>query len=308
VGKLSDYYIISAMSDAYHVGLYAFAFRIFAAVQGILPLKNFLTVVRPLFIQKFSRGKTKEEFVQIYNLIVKTMLPVYLFPTLYFLLFGEAVIRLVFSPKYMPAFSVTNIVLLGNVVTAVFYPLGLTIQLIERMEFALYSKGVAVFSIVAGILAMQYWGIVGVALVTVCGELFKNLIMYWLAHRHADVVYRFHEYLPVGVHICMILALFFLTRQLIFNLPILIVVSFAFTVFYIISCIVMHPYTGDDLQMIRRLAKANGILQHIAPHVLKIHSVRIWLGRSAKCFAIPEPVFTVSYPRPTAESFVSKGR
>ncbi|MFZ2656273.1 MAG: oligosaccharide flippase family protein, partial [Victivallales bacterium] len=185
VGKMSDYYIISAMSNAYFTGLYSFAFRIFNMTQQALPMKDFLSVLRPVFFQKFTQPHDKEDFIQVYNFIVKFMLAVYCLPVLYIWLFGKPVINIIFDPKYIDAYIVTCIIIFSNVIVAVFYPVGLTMLLIEKMEYALYSKIVVVFSIVGGILAMKYYGILGVVLVTATCDLLKNTIMFLFVRRIA---------------------------------------------------------------------------------------------------------------------------
>ncbi|NJM15195.1 MAG: oligosaccharide flippase family protein [Bacteroidales bacterium] len=185
VGQTSDFYIISAMSNLHSVGLYSFAYKLFDLIYKILPIKEFATVIRPIFFRKFSGQYHPGDLSDFYNFIVKTMLPVFGLPFIYFASLGMPIIEFVFDPKYMAAYAITVIILFSNIVEAVFYPTGLVMHLKERMDIALYSKSVVVFSIFGGIWAMKNFGITGVALATVTGELIKNVFIFAMLKKPA---------------------------------------------------------------------------------------------------------------------------
>jgi len=53
MGHSTGRFIIAAISDQYLVGLYSFTYRMKNMVNKILPISDFKTIIRPLFIQKY---------------------------------------------------------------------------------------------------------------------------------------------------------------------------------------------------------------------------------------------------------------
>ncbi len=189
IGKTSDHYIIAAMSSPFFVGLYGFALKIFEIFYKILPFREFESVLKPIFFKRFAYSDNHKEINDFYMFAVKVLMPLFMFPVLYFLIFGKGVIINIFDEKYLPAYWVTCVSLLGILINGYFYPLNLVIQLKERVEINLYSRVIVVFSIVAGIYFMKWFGILGVALASVLGEFFKNLFMLILLRRYVPIKY-----------------------------------------------------------------------------------------------------------------------
>ena len=92
-----------------------------------------MSVIRPMFIKKFAAGYQNDEFQRIYNFLIKFLLPIYVTPALYFLVFGENVIQYVFDPKYSDAYFVTAVLLFSPVFQGIFVSQGITIELLEKM-------------------------------------------------------------------------------------------------------------------------------------------------------------------------------
>lgn len=271
INRASDYFIISAMANQYQVGLYAFAFKINDILFRIIPFNELMSLLRPVYIKKFTSNYNKDEFIRIYNFIVKLILPVCLFPTLYFLLFGKQIIAFVFDPKYINAYVVTTVVLFDNVISAFFYPLGLSMQLKEKMLIMLKSKIIVAFSIFGGIWAMKHYGIIGVATVTVTASFLKNVYIYLKARKTEDIVYKFAEYrnfLLIGV----ILSAFFILWIKLLNSPLYFFIgSFLFAVFSLILFINLHPFEKNEIDMLERLTQSNKMLCSIKKIIEKIY-------------------------------------
>lgn len=254
VGRVSDYYIVAAMGTPLAVGMYAFASRMFRLFSQFLPVQEFISVLRPVFITRFTRKHTREDFLQIYNFIVKVMLPIYAFPGLFFLAVGRPVITYVFDPKYLEAYWVSVIVLFMTVPMAFGLPLGLTIELIEKMQVKVYSKAIAVVSIIGGILAMKYFGIIGVAAVTLLCDWTKNLIMQILIRR--DVYIR-HDVKALRGYIVAWLAIsagFYWLQPYIFSLSLTVLAAAVFCALFGLTLVVFHPFNAQDLAMLDKLA------------------------------------------------------
>ncbi|GAB1350645.1 hypothetical protein MASR1M107_28600 [Ignavibacteriales bacterium] len=181
VGKTSDYFIISAIANTHVLGIYSFAFRIYSILYRFIPQKEFITVLRPLMIGKYTLDKSNDNLMFYFHLISKVLVPIFSIPAVIFIAAGRDIIVVIFDPKYVESYTITVIILFSNIVLGFFFPLSLIIQLKEKAEILFYSKIIAIFSIPLGIWSMQYYGIVGVAVTTTMLGFIKNLLMlHWI--------------------------------------------------------------------------------------------------------------------------------
>ncbi len=278
VGESSDIFIIAYFGNPFLLGLYTFGFKIYHLLFQILPLKDFYSILRPLFFQKFTSEHTKEEFIQMFNFIIKFMLPLLAVPAIYFYVYGQSIISFVYDPKYLDAYLVTCIILTNYIFTALFFPVGLTIQLKERMDIALLGKIVAVFSLIAGALGMKYFGIEGVALATILGSLMKNIIMIYFMRGKAHMHYRLLEYKNYVLIFAFLYFVFSFTQPLVSNLWLLLCFSALFMITAGLLVIMFHPYNSDDLQILSRVGSNSKIGKKLVPIVHKIHNLKPKLG------------------------------
>jgi O-antigen/teichoic acid export membrane protein len=257
IGKTSDFYIISAMSNAYSVGLYGFALKVYDICYKILPVKEFETVLRPLFFRRFSSGATEAEMNRIYNFIVKTLLPVFIAPFILFLVFGEAIINQVFDPKYIDAYWVTCISLLSNIFAGFFYPLPFIIQLKEKVEITLLSKVVVILSLVLGVVFMKYFGIIGVAVATLLGVLLKNWIMLIMSRRLMHIKHDVKIFTHYGVQSLIAIAIFIPFKPYYNSVVGLSIGMALFAVVYGILLIVINPFDQSDYESLNKVLHAH---------------------------------------------------
>jgi O-antigen/teichoic acid export membrane protein len=202
------------------------------------------------------------------------MLPLLSIPAIYFYVYGQPIIEYVYDPKYMDAYLVTCIIMTNYIFTALFFPVGLTIQLKERMDIALTGKVIALFSLAAGILGMKYYGIEGVAAATIFGSLFKNGLMIYLMRGKAHMVFRFKEfknYLFVFITIYLIFAQ---TKTWVTDIWTLLVFSGIFMVVSGILVIMFHPYNQSDLDMLAKVGHNSKIGRKLTPVILKIYNLK----------------------------------
>lgn len=270
VGKTSDYFIVAAISNPYQVGLFAFAHRIYGIIFKILPYKDFTTIIRPLFFQKFTNEYSLEEFRNMYSFMIKVLVPIYVLPAIYFLIFGKSIINLVFDDRYLDAYWITVIILSSNLFLAFFYPLGLTAQLKERMDIVLYSKSVAVLSIFASIFGMKYYGLMGVVLATLLGDLLKNLFILYMMREYAEIKYRLNDYTNF-ITIGLLTLPFLVLQPLTLNTISLISLSFIFFLYISIIIILFHPFNTYDLNLLDNISSKSKALKKIKFYVLNIH-------------------------------------
>jgi len=274
IGTSSDYFIISAIGDPISVGLYAFAHKIYGIIFKILPMKDLFSVIRTVFFQKYSNNISKSEINLYYNIMVKAMLPIYILPFLIFSIFGKSIIMYIFDPKYISSFYTTCIVLLSLVTIAVFYPLGIVVQLYEKTEYGFYSRIVAIFSIISGIYFMKIWGITGVATATLIGETLRNVLMLIFISRCIKIKYEikgiFKWLFPIGI----LYISFLLINNIVNNIIVLIIFIFLFLSLYVLLLIFYNPFNDKELLVINNIINNSKALIIIKNVVLKINNVK----------------------------------
>jgi O-antigen/teichoic acid export membrane protein len=275
VGKTSDYFIVSAMSNMHNVGLYAFATKIYDLIFKLLPFKEFMTVVRPLFFQKFTKDYDDKEFQNVFNFMIKAMMPVYIIPVLYFIVFGKSIILYIFDPRYISAYSVCVLVLMSNIFYAFFFPVALMMHLRERMDIALLSKIIVVFSIFAGIYAMKHYGIVGVAAVTLVGDFLKDLFIFILLRRKVKMVYRIKQYMNYLLIFAGINIPFYFISSAYTGIHILAIGTILYFIITYLAIIKFHPFNEFDLKILERMGQSNKSTKIVRKLILKTYNFRL---------------------------------
>lgn len=271
IGKTSDYYIIAAFSNQYSVGLYSFAYRIYDIIYKILPMQEFITVLRPLFFQKYSTDYDLNSFYNFYNFLVKLMLPLFTLPAILFLLFGKDLIEIFFSGKYIDAYYVTLIILATNISSAFFYPVGITLQLKERMDILFYSKIIVIFSIFAGIIGMKYFDIIGVAIATGLGDILKHLFILLAVRKTKLIKYRMSEYKNyLYVFLIPTILIFSLNQFIEYNGYSLFFVIILFILIEILFLVKWHSFNKSDLELLEKISKNNVGFTFIKNSIVKI--------------------------------------
>lgn len=260
IGKTSDYFIVAALSSSYQVGLYAFANRLYSMVFKVLPFQDFMTVVRPLFFQKFTRDYDITEFRNMYAFMIKLLLPLYVFPVLYFFFFGKSIINVVFDSRYIDAYWIILVILSSNIFLAFFFPLTLTAQLKERMDILLYSKIIAAFSILAGIYGMKLFGIMGVAMASLIGNILKNTFILFMMRGYREIKYRLSDYKNFLPMILFLVPFVFLQNKLLSSW-ILFLTTILFIIYVGVILLIHHPFTQYDIILLKKIASSNPILE-----------------------------------------------
>lgn len=274
VGRKSDYFIVAALSTPYYVGIYAFANRLYTMVYQILPFKEFYSVVRPLFFQKFTQNYNIDDFHKLASFMIKTLIPVYLFPLVYFIIFGRDVILFVFDARYLDAYWIVVILFLNKPLSAFFNTVGLTAQLKERVDYAMYTKVVIFFSMAAAIYGMKVFGLYGVALASMMGAFLQNILLWFLMRKHPEVHFRLSDYKNYIYFILYLLPFGFI---FFFNLNIysFLLGSLMFIAYYSVGLLILHPYTKADLQYLDQIAGSSAWLLRIKYWVLSIQSIPV---------------------------------
>lgn len=184
LGVSTDFLVISAYLGPAAVGLYAFADKVVKMIVKALPHIVLIDVIRPAFFSKYTKTGDTRLLGEMFNLLLKigafSVYPV----AVGLIMVGDKLILYVFREDYLEALQMLWALAAFTAINIFFQPIGLVIKSIEKVEYALYSKIFAVYNLVAAILVVQPFGVMGVLLVSCSAASFKNLFLYHLMKKH----------------------------------------------------------------------------------------------------------------------------
>jgi len=182
----SDLIIISAFLGPASAGIYALANRVMSLISRMMPHRIFREVIRPAFFTKYIRDNNRKELENMVNMLTKFIAFFFIPVMVAVWVLGEKIIIHIFDPKYINSLNILWIAAAFTALNSVQFPLGMVTQAIERPEINLYSKVFSIYNIIADILVIKYFGIVGVAVVTGSAILFKNIFIYRYTQRYVS--------------------------------------------------------------------------------------------------------------------------
>lgn len=268
LGRSSDIFIVSAISNPIQVGLYAFGNRVYSMFYKIIPARELMSVIRPMFINKFSNGAASNDFLKMYNFIIKLLLPLYVTPAMYFFVFGENIIAHVFDVRYSDAYFVTLVLLSSNIFHGVFVSQGITIELLEKVEIKFYTQAITFISVFIGIYAMKNYGIDGLALVTSGALALKYIIMQLFLRKHINIEYDVNSYIKYIAIYLIMTVVFIPANGIIDSVGLLLLFSILYGITLLFLIYVICPFNDYDKDIITKIA-VNSTLFRVFLNILK---------------------------------------
>ena len=256
VGQAYDGFIIAALSSTYMVGIYSVAQRINSIVYQVIPISEIQNILSNLYFRKYSH-RTQSGLSQdiLFSLVVKILLVVHILPLVVFIIHGQEIISEVFGEKYSESYLVGIILIATSGVLSYFYPQSILINHHERMDIALRSKVVVVVSIVGGIIAMKYFGIIGMATSTLLGTIISHLYMYLKMRQTYIVPYTIDQVKRVITYFALLGLVFFLFKHLcseLLDYKIQIIIMILINIF---TFKYFEPFNLDELHVIESFQK-----------------------------------------------------
>jgi len=249
----TDLIIISAFLGPAAAGIYAFANRVMILFSRALPHRIFKEVIRPAFITKYVKDNDRIKLESMINMLIK-FIAFFFVPVVFGMwMLGDKIIIHIFDPKYLNSLSVLWIVVGFSALNSIQFPLGMVTQAIERPEINLYSKIFSLYNIVADILVIKYFGIVGVAIVTCTAILFKNLFIYRFAQKYVSFSI---DLKPVGriLFNALVMGILLLgLRGIVVNIASLIGVSLIGVISYLLVSFLNKSFSIKEREVINRI-------------------------------------------------------
>lgn len=181
LGASTDYFVITAFLGPGAVAFYAFSKRVISLLSNCLPHLVLSDVIAPSFIIKYSRDSDVTILNNMFNFLLKiSAFSVFPLAAGLFVL-GDKMITIVFKSEYLDARPILLILAGLMVVGIVERPVSLVLQTLEQIQIKLHAKVFAVYNLLLELIVVQYYGVIGVVLVTASA----NLMTVWYLYYHA---------------------------------------------------------------------------------------------------------------------------
>jgi len=253
----TDFFVISAFLGPKEVGIYAFANRTMELLSRLLPSKLLQEIIRPAFFSRYSQKSDTKELEKMFNFLTK-FTAFFLFPlAMGVLVLGDKLILYVFDPKYLSSLPTLRIVAIFAGLSCFMMPIGLVLQSIEEVQIIFYSKIFAIYNLIADLLIVKKYGIIGVALVTCSAVLFKNLFCLLFVKRYTKIKIDLKGLYIIAINSILMGLVLYLLRDIVTDIK-----SFIFSLIigvsvYFIIAYFNKSFIKDERLMINKILAKN---------------------------------------------------
>lgn len=184
----SDYLVIGALASATQLGIYSLAARANQMLMLAMPPILLQNVMRPIFYHQYYTVEDREaELKRMFRFMVVFIASV-LLPTVTLACIEAArILPFVFGSDFTAATPIFVLMTFFTVFTVVELPSDLTLQALEMVQARVYAQGFAVYNIVAAVLLLPVWGLMGVAFATGTAVMLRSLTWFFMARHYSHV-------------------------------------------------------------------------------------------------------------------------
>lgn len=199
--QATDFFVVAAMATTNQLGVYALGSRASNMLLSIMPQNLMQTIVRPAFYHRYYSVEEKStELNRMFRSLV-VMIAAVLFPVLVLVgINAEPILTFIFKSKFAEATPVFLMLLAFNVFTALELPSDLVLQAIEKVQARLYAQVFAVYNIVAAVLLMPKFGLLGVAFATGSALMCKCLFLYFMAQHYTGISICWEALIKISIN------------------------------------------------------------------------------------------------------------
>lgn len=181
LNEISDFYFISAYLGPVAMGLYAFPYKLRNMVFNWIPLVQLNNVIKPFFISKYyAEGEEMDYLKKMFNFILKITVMITGITAGIIIAYQNMFHVYLFKSKYIQTQWLLILIMLFSVLQCIRYPLGIILEIKEKIEYNLYSKIFAVFNILMVLIVLKYtsFGLIGVAAATGISIFLRDYFIY----------------------------------------------------------------------------------------------------------------------------------
>jgi len=184
----SDYLVIGAMASATQLGIYSLASRASQMLMVVMPPSLLQNIMRPVFYHRYYSVEEKEAELQRMFRFMVVFIASVLFPTVALAIIeADRILPFVFGSDFAAATPIFVLMMGFAIFTIVDLPSDLVLQATEMVQAQVYAQVFAVYNIVAAVLLLPVWGLMGVAFATGTAGMLRSLTWFFMARHHSRV-------------------------------------------------------------------------------------------------------------------------
>jgi len=249
----TDFFIISAFLGPIAVGIYSFANRILTLTSRVLPQSMFVNIIRPAFFVKYVQDDDPKQINRMFNFLMK-IIAFFTFPLVTgIILLGDKLIIYIFDPKYLESLTVLWIVAAFTGINFFLDPIGLVLQSKEKVQILFYSKIFAIYNLIADLLVVKTYGIIGIAVVTGSAVLFKNLFCYFYAKKYASITIELKSLVIIAINSLLMVLVLYPLRPKIQNITSFILVVIIGAFIYFLAAYFNKAFSKSERNMLNQI-------------------------------------------------------
>jgi O-antigen/teichoic acid export membrane protein len=249
----TDFFVISAFLGPIAVGIYAFANHVINLISRWMPTNLLIEVIRPAFFTRYTQTNDVNELGRMFNFLGK-FIAFFLFPlTTGTFVLGDKLIMYVFDSKYLSSLKVLWIMAAFTALCSFEYPLGFVVHSIERVEIMLFSKIFAVYNLVADLLVVKPFGVIGIALATCSAVLFKNLFIYAFTQKYTHLSMDFRGFGIIAINSVLMALLLYPLRRWTVDIRSFILVTLVGLVIYFTVAHFNKGFSAEERRIINKI-------------------------------------------------------
>jgi O-antigen/teichoic acid export membrane protein len=173
----ADYLFIAGFLSPVAVGAYAFATQLDTMLRKLMPVSFFLNVIQPLVFTldyKTQKDRARQYFRFLVKLTFLFQLPV----TILIVSVPTQLITVAFAGKFIEYSHVLVATFLFATIASPQVPVGLVAQLAERAGIVMLSKIFSIYNIVANVILIPRYGIMGAVIATGSANILKHVFIW----------------------------------------------------------------------------------------------------------------------------------
>jgi len=249
----TDYFILSAFLGPAAVGIYSFANKIITMYSRYLPHVVFQNVITPAFFTKYAETGDPKDLERMVNFLVK-LSSFFLFPfAVGILVLGDKMIIHIFGSKYLDSLIPLWIVALFAVSSACVTSMGLVLKAIEKVEILLYGKIFAIYNLVADILVVKRYGVIGIAVVTGSAVLLQKIFYYLYVRKYTGFCIDWKGLITILINSILMGLLIYFLRAIITNLYTFVLVTTVGAAVYLLFAYFNKSFSQKERNVVNKI-------------------------------------------------------
>lgn len=236
--------------------------------KGTYPLSRYMTKSLGIFsfifmpvVSKLYMDNLLDEAKRTYQVVTKWLFSLSLPIFFVIFVFSEFTLGFLFGPEYRAAGLTLKLLSLGFFSHVVVGLNGQSLVAIGKNRLVLYGSLIGgLLNVILNVGLIPLFGIEGAAIASTIGYIGTNIHNSLRLYRTSKLQPFYNNYLKiVGSSIILILFFIFLRSFVVINLLSFVILTFLFSILYIVSVALLHSFDEEDIRLIEKIEKKTGL-------------------------------------------------